>query len=322
MTPLPSTMKAPGDKRPVWDGGVLQVWVTRACDKQCFGCTQLSNLRGPYGRMTPEQFDLALQSLSGYFGVVGMFGGNPCVHPQFDELCRIMRARVPWHQRGLWSNNLNGHGATCRITFNPARSNLNVHQDQEALAEMNRDWPETVGLSAPQDRGASSDSRHTPVYVAMSDLDALRMRDGRVVENTEANRFRLIADCDVNQYWSAMICVVRGELRAFFCEIAGAMAMAHDLDTGLPVTQGWWRQPMSAFEGQVRKHCHECGFPLRAKGALANGGPDEREQVSPTHVSIFKPKDKNRPVELVTRLEQLDAGYLPRATDYVKNASL
>lgn len=304
-------MVAPSQRRECYEhGGVLQIWVTRACDKACFGCTQGSNLGGRPGVMTPEQYREAVASLEGYFGVVGMFGGNPAIHPQFDELCRILRESwVPKEQRGLWCNNPRGKGAVARETFNARNSNLNVHLDREAAEEFARDWPE----AAPYIKGLADDSRHSPVYVAMQD-----------VIPDEDERWRLIADCDINRYWSAMIGVFRGELRAWFCEIAGAMAMLHQHepdypDTGLPVTPGWWRAPIQAYEEQIRYHCHRCGVPLRGRGELAVGGT--REQVSKTHASIYKPKIRGREVEVVETLEQL-GDRLPKVTDYIENGSV
>src|SRR5262245_58303454 len=96
-----SKMKSPRDKRAtIWRGGVLQICVTRACDLSCTHCTQGSNLLSRFSFMTPDQFETACRSLAGdqahqirpYWGVVGMFGGNPCVHPEFETLCEIMRA--------------------------------------------------------------------------------------------------------------------------------------------------------------------------------------------------------------------------------------
>jgi len=306
--PLPSTMKAPRDRRPVWRGGVLQIWVTRTCDRACFGCTQGSNLGGRPAMITVDQFRTACRSLRNpdYWGVVGIFGGNPCTHPEFPELCRVMREEIPRRQRGLWSNNLNGHGAVCRATFNPRVSNLNVHQDQAAYDEMRREWPRA------NVKGLDGDSRHGPPYVAVQD----------VVED-EAERWRLIGACDVNQNWSAMICVFRGELRAYFCELAGAQAMLHGHesdypDLGHPVTSGWWDRPMEAFDAQVRYHCMACGIPLKGHGALANAGP--AEQVSKTHQGIYKPKVRGRGVQLVTLRTELGPP-LGCATNYIENGS-
>jgi hypothetical protein len=300
-------MKAPRDRRPtVWSGGVLQIHVTRACDLSCHHCTQGSQLSGKPVMMSPSEFETACKSLQGYFGIVGVFGGNPCLHPYFAELCEILRSYFPRQKCGLWSNNLRGHGAICRATFNPSVSNLNVHLSQAAYDEMKRDWPECHPV------GLETDSRHSPPFVAMQDVIA-----------DEAERWRLIGQCDVNQFWSAMVCVVRGQVRGYFCELAGAQSMLHENDPdwpdlGVPAVPGWWNQGIEAFEQQVRWHCHRCGVPLRGYGELAVGG--QREQVSQTHLAIYKPKQRGREVQLVTQIEDLRRAPEARATDYIGKA--
>jgi hypothetical protein len=304
-------MVAPGTPRPqIWRRGVLQIHITRACDKACYGCTQGSNLGGKPVMMTPEEFEVAVRSLEGYFGVVGCFGGNPSMSPHIEAICALYQAHVPFEQRGLWCNHPKGKGAIYRETFNPAVSNLNVHQDREAYDEFVRDWPEC----APYLKGLDTDSRHSPPFVAMQD-----------VIPDESTRWDLIADCDINKHWSAMICTVPGRgLRAYFCEIAAAQAMLHAghsqwPDSGLAVTPGWWRQPMAAFADQVRLHCHACGIPLRRFGQLANGG--EYEEVSAVHVSIIRPKVRGRTVRQITA-ETVDGRTLERSTDYIENGGL
>lgn len=304
-----SKMVAPGTRRPgKFREGVIQIWVTRACDKSCFNCTQGSNLRGNPGMITPRQFEDACLSLKDYFGVVGMFGGNPAIHPKFEELCEIMKATIPYPQRGLWSNNPLGKGRTMAATFNPTVSNLNVHLDKAAYDEFKRDWPACgpVGLHV--------DSRHSPVYVSQIDLGI-----------PEEQRWQLISECDINQHWSAMIGVFRGELRAYFCEIAGAQAMLkqHDStypDTGHKVEPGWWRKPMQEFSEQVRHHCHRCAVPLRGYGELAVSNPTGVEQTSKEYEDIYKPKNTTRLVELATTPEGVKAQTLGRMTDYIGNA--
>jgi len=259
--------------------------------------------------ITIEQFEQACISLmepEPYFGTIGMFGGNPAVHPQFELLCEIMRAHIPKEKCGLWCNTLMGKGAAARRTFSPARSNLNVHLDEAAYLEFKRDWPESMPF------GLSDDSRHSPPYVALKD----------VVYNEE-ERWNLIANCDVNKYWSAMICVFRGQLRGYFCEIAGAQAMLHQdeplyPDTGLEVTPGWWQRPNVDFYEQVSHHCHSCGVPLRGYGELAQA-IDGREQVSITHSDVYRPKIKGRRVDLVTSRKQLGEP-LQNMVDYLRNA--
>lgn len=345
-------MIAPGTRRETkWMGGVIQVWTTNACDKSCFNCTQGGNLRGPYDYITVDNFEKACQSLKGYWGVVGMFGANPALHPSFDTLCEIMSQHIPYRQRGIWCNNpiTPRNAEIMRRTFNPAYSNLNVHLDQHAYDLFKVWWPESNPV------GLTTDSRHSPVHLAMRDVIA-----------DEGKRWQLISSCDINRYWSAMVCQFRGELRAFFCEVAGAQAMLHQHepnypDTGLKVEKylycrndseatghadnrvsfiaresqipqdsshavtvlymrEWWELPMSLFAAQVRKHCHSCAVPLKGYGELAQS-EEGVEQTSATHAAVYRPKKKYRPVQVVTNLQQLGIGKIQKMTDYLGNAA-
>lgn len=318
--PTIAKMVAPGQKRPgIWRGGIIQIHVTRACDLACFGCTQGSQLGGKPVVMTPEQFEAAVASLEGYWGVTGVFGGNPALSPHFEEYCRILKAHVPYERRGLWCNNLRGKGAVARTTFNPAHSNINVHLDAAAYQEFARDWPEALESRREHTtNGLVRDAVHSTPWVAMRD-----------VVPDEQERWRLIGGCDINRHWSAMIGVFRGELRGWFCEVAGAQSMLHQdnpdwcgtgepmPDTGVPVVPGWWRRPMADFAAQVETHCHACGIPLRRPGQLAVGG--EAEEFSETHRFIARPKAKGRPVAFVgldalTMTERPATEYLPNVT--------
>lgn len=304
-------MKAPNDIRPTWRGGVLQIHITRSCDLACTACTQGSNLAGKPTIMSLENFELACASLKGYNGVVGIFGGNPTLHPRFPDVLRILSQYISFEQRGLWSNNLRQHGKICRETFNPSISNINVHGNALVYADMIRDWPELANYKGTNLKGLE-DSRHSPPYVAMKDMEDLSNDD----------MYRLIESCDVNQLWSSMICQFRGEVRGFFCELAGAQSMLHEHDksypdTGVPCVDGWWRAPMESFAEQVQKHCFECGVPLRGSGDLAIGG--KIEYVSKTHEAVYKLKRPgSREIRLVKNTKELN-GSVTRATDYIEN---
>jgi hypothetical protein len=315
MHPAVNKLTPPGKHRPgIWMNGILQIMIGRSCDYSCVHCTQGSNLGGKPALMKPDEFEQAVKSLEGYFGIIGCFGGNPCTSPYFGEICEILRAHVPFRQRGLWSNGLRGKGALARITFDPSHSNLNVHMNSEAHAEFLRDWPE----SAPYLKGLDRDSVHGAPFVAIKD-----------VEPDEEKRWALIGDCDVSRWWSALIGVVPGRgLRAYFCELAYAQAALHASapdaddwpDTGLEVVPGWWKRPMADFEAQVNLHCHSCGIPLRRPGKLAVSDSTLAEEFSETHAAIAKPKTKGRPVEFVSiggmmeRPERPSTEYLPGTT--------
>lgn len=306
-------MVPPWQRRPnAWRGGIIQIHVTRACDKACFGCTQNSQLVGTTEFMTPEDFRTAVQSLAGYWGVIGVFGGNPALSRHFRDYCRILQELVPFEQRGLWCNKAFGHAGWMRETFNPAVSNINVHQDREAWDVFRREWPE---LQPGKNLfGLLDDSRHSPVHGSMIDLGV-----------PEAERWDRISRCDINQYWSSMIGLFRGELRAWFCEVAGAQAIYFQQlpdypDTGLPVEPGWWERPMEDFAGQVRQHCHNCLQPLKGYGEMANA-MNGVERTTESYAELFRPKDRHRQVAIVTELQDLRPGALSSTVDYLGNAS-
>jgi hypothetical protein len=332
-------MIPPGQRRPrKFMGGVIQIWLTRKCDKSCFGCTQGSNIRGASESITLENFEKAVLSLKNYWGVVGIFGGNPCLHPQFGEICEILRKHIPQARCGLWANKLFGNGVHCAKTFNPAVSNLNVHLDRAAYDEFRRTWPRAKPF------GLDGDCRHSPPYAAIQDL----------IED-KGDMWQLISDCDINKHWSSMICQFRGEARAYFCEIAGAQAMLYQNDpeyphTGIPIAcecdgrkaieitttankefrtyapcactyEGeWWEQPIETFSDQIKKHCPECGVPLRIHGTLSQEGSDGVEIVTKTHEAIFKPKKPKRIVFTAKDITEVEAQGIDLFTDYVGNA--
>lgn len=303
---LPLMVPPSRRRRNAYLGGIIQVWTTRRCDKACFGCTQGSQLAGKPPHITVDQFERAVISLKDYWGVVGVFGGNPCVHPEFESLCEVLRRHIPQHRCGLWCNKLFGHGPICRRTFNPNHSNLNVHLDEKAYWEFRRDWPEARVF------GLTDDSRHDSPYKSMIDAGV-----------SEEERWDRISRCDINQYWSAMIGVFRDEPRGYFCEVAGAMSMLHQddpgwPDTGIPIERGWWRRPMNDFRGQVHQCCHHCWVPMKGRGELA-ADKLAVEVTTPTHAEIYQLKRKGRELRVVER-PQNGAGTVACSTNYLGNA--
>jgi hypothetical protein len=249
-------MLTPHDKLTAGVNDIIQIVVTTSCDIfTCSNCTQLLPFRKDYRHMTLACFLKAVKSLSGWPGIVALFGGNPCSHPQFPELCRILEDYFPQKQRGLWSNNLLGHGAIVRKTFYPdGRFNLNVHKNIQAAIEMGEWVPSRVIRESVR-----MPSVHAPILVSHKDL-GISYEDW--VDLREA--------CPINQRWSAAIVEGReGGPLAYFCEVAAALDGVRGDSHGVPVFPGWWKAPIERFGVQIQGCCDQgCGVPLQLEGQL------------------------------------------------------
>jgi hypothetical protein len=325
-----SRMIAPGQIRPSkpYRGGVIQVLITSRCDKACLNCTQNSQfVHSPDDDMTLENVEKALLSLKGYFGVVGCFGGNPAMHRQFQEVCELWRKHVPAMQRGIWCNHplTLANAQEMAKTFDPSISNLNVHLDRKAHDLFKAGWPNCFVV------GLDRDSRHSPCLTSMQDLGV-----------PEEERWELISRCDINQHWSAMIGQFRGQVRAWFCEVAGAQAIFHQHDPMYPdsgrdllfparPTEGlsevkWWQLEMGDYADQVRQHCHDCGVPLRGFGELAQTkDPDAKNQVTTTHhiLRLIKGDGAGDKIDVLLSTDRLKLREqsLTKTTQYLQNAA-
>src|SRR5574343_276399 len=81
----------------------VQVEITNACHMQCGNCTRfVGHHQKPYF-MSREQVTSALESLDGHPKLVGIMGGEPLLHPDFEWICQEARKYFPREQLGLWT---------------------------------------------------------------------------------------------------------------------------------------------------------------------------------------------------------------------------
>lgn len=240
-------MKAYTLMRPPSEMGIICIDVTNKCDLACSNCTRLLVNQDKFWDMSPDNFRLALRSLAGYPGTIAMIGGNPCMHPKFEELCRIFVEEVPNKaQRGLWTNNAFKHAEQSKETF--GFFNLNPHNSERGVKS----------LEPLKDLGVyyEGHSEHSSLLAAIKDLyEPVEMWDR-------------ISRCDINQNWSASIVQVRGVLKAYFCEVAASFDLARGGEHGVDVVPGWWKRPIGAFCSQIDRFCPGCGVPAKVKGHM------------------------------------------------------
>jgi uncharacterized radical SAM superfamily Fe-S cluster-containing enzyme len=116
--PNPFRNKAITNMLSPYEMQIIQIDITNKCDLACSNCTRLLENQNNFWEMTPENFRLAVRSLEGFPGIIGMMGGNPAMHRDFRELCDIFVEEVPnKNQRGLFTNNIFKHADVAKKVF-------------------------------------------------------------------------------------------------------------------------------------------------------------------------------------------------------------
>ncbi len=266
-----------------------QIAVTSACwpKPACSNCTRLLGHEKKRYFMSPDQFEQVLKvavpflhhsppelglqvnrgndKLRAKTKCLGIFGGEPLMHPDFPDLVDLMCHYVPdARYRGLWTSLHWKEGESKhwgrfedQVTrlLGPAPSpdvwdrpggyiNWNMHEEQQKC-------------------------EHSPVLVAAQDV----LKD-------EKERWDKISDCWLQTEWSAAYALdYNEEPKFYFCEVASSFDRVFNLGTGLPLEDGVWshhlwfseddkgvKRPHGLYAKQILSTCGRCGASLHLPG--------------------------------------------------------
>lgn len=88
----------------LYDAWLIQIEITNACHLRCAHCSRgVPHVRKPYF-MSLGEVEMALQSLEGWPKGVGCMGGEPTMHPEFEDICRLYQKHVGRARSGLWTS--------------------------------------------------------------------------------------------------------------------------------------------------------------------------------------------------------------------------
>lgn len=210
--------------------------VTNHCPQQCCYCTRYEKHYRPdqLFHMTLEQVEQALQAYVGATACIGIIGGEPLVHPQFAEICRLCKRYFPQQQLHLFT------ALVPRAKWDEHRP---VIQATFGCVNANEHTPEKKARC-----------KHQPTTLAV----------GEVCDKETADR--LIDACWVPRAWCATV----NHKGAFFCELAAAMDVLLDGPGGWPVEPGWWEAGASGLQGPTRLVLPSV-FDVPTDGAASHG---------------------------------------------------
>jgi hypothetical protein len=213
--------------------------------------------------MDLEYYEKAVISLKDFTGIIGMIGGEPVLHPQFEEMCEILCKHIPdYHRRGLWSG-VKVEGSKYEKLIN-----------------------ETFGFKIINDPDKKLTFRHTSILASSKTL----------VPNDE-ERQKYINACWINQNWSATINPKGG----YYCEVAGAMALLMDGPNGRDINNpAWWDKDIETFKDQIDWACQKCGacLPLIPRKPI-----EDIDDITEDNLEILKdsPRIKKGKYEIYTK---------------------
>jgi hypothetical protein len=199
----------------------IQIEITNACINECSNCTRFVGHARPY-HMDVNTFEQAVESMVDYPKMTGIMGGEPLLHPKFEQFCKYLQDKIPKEQLGLW---------TC------------LPKGYEYLRHIICD---TFGNIFINDH-SRNDIYHCPILVASEEI---------FTDSTDL--FLATEHCWIQEAWSAAI----NPKGAFFCEIAASMSILFNGSYGWPVEKGWWKRTSKDFKEQREEFCPKCGAAL------------------------------------------------------------
>lgn len=257
------------------DMGIIQIEVTNACMKKCSNCTRFCGHHKKPFFMDFETFKRSVDSLIGFEGTIGIMGGEPTLHPEFDRFMDYLYEKMP----ECYKKKEN-------VFIHPQKDYLVAVHDQEGRHTIARNCGtgmtvQGCGLwSAMPKTYKKHYEKINDVfnYMAVNDHTNVMYHQPALITRKELGIsdeewIKLRNNCWVNQLWSASI-TPKG---AFFCEIAAALDMLFDGPGGWKIEPGWWKCGEKALQEQMH-WCELCGMALNTFTRDAN---EEMDDISP-----------------------------------------
>jgi len=233
-------MKSPADK------DTIQIDITNACIFQCANCTRLCGHHKKPFFMDFGLFKKAVDSLDEYPFKVGIMGGEPTLHPDFESFSRYIAEKRGCQggydlARKPTKSFVSSRGGN-RV-LNPTKIGLwtSLGQKYYDHFETIQDVYEFQAINDHMNPGVHQALLITRKELGIDDEKWLELRD----------------NCWVQNFWSASI-TPKG---AFFCEVAATLDMLFDGPGGWPLEPGWWKRQPCDFKDQLH-WCEMCSAAL------------------------------------------------------------
>jgi hypothetical protein len=223
-----------------------------------------------------DTFKRAVDSLTDHDGTIGIMGGEPTLHPEFERFMFYLQEKLGAHRgrsrmlrpiKDFVKEHLRRDWECSRIADENGNAVYREH-GARLFSNMGRAYGKYYEIITDTCNKQVLDDHINPVYhqpglIARKDLgipdDAwIKLRD----------------KCWIQDEWCASI-TPKG---AFFCEIAAGLDMLFDGPGGWEIEPEWWRREPRDF-GRQLELCEWCGFALKT---FSRDSSEDIDDVSPT----------------------------------------
>lgn len=233
----------------IYDFKTIHVELTNACIHQCSNCSHFCGHHKTPFFMDWPTFQNAIHSLDDWPRRVGIMGGEPTLHPDFERFVRYADKVHPPHYR---------IGGGLRPIKN--------------LAQYNMDAKQIKCNAANKFHGLALWTSVCPSYAKHYEVIKDCFVDEIINDHTTGGRhhpwlftrkeygipdeqwLHLRNNCQWQRMIGSPSITPKG---AFFCEVAAAMDMLFNGPGGWPVEPGWWRRGPEDYGDQLR-WCEFC----------------------------------------------------------------
>lgn len=263
--------------RSMLDMDTVQIEITNHCKNSCANCSRFcSHVRKPFF-MSLDNFKIVVDSMVGYPNMVGIQGGEPLLHPQFEEFCNYLLSKIPKEQLGLWT--------TLPVGYEKYRKVICKTFKHIFINDHTRD-----------------DIYHHSPLVAINE----------VITDTD-KMWNKIDHCWAQMGWSASI-NPRG---AWFCEIAASLSMLFEEGVGWEIEPGWWYRIPKDFTSQMEQFCPRCGMTANISRRISTEQLDDVSPLNYQKLYDLKVKHMERfVVNDLKECETLEELAAYKDTDY------
>jgi len=250
------------------DMGIIEIDITNACVHSCANCTRFCGHHKKPFFMGFDTFKKAVDSLADWEGIVGIIGGEPTLHPEFERFCdylrekrikkKVVASRKPIYDMQFHIlSGLDGGISNVVLLSSLAPSYFKHYETIN----------DTFSRQLLNDHG--NDVMHQALLMPRKEL-------GISDEEWEKKRDA----CWIQNAWSATI-TPKG---AFFCEVAGSLDMLFDGPGGWPIEKDWYKRTPEDFKDQLH-WCELCSACLDVPKRLSS---EDRDDVTPAMLDKLK----------------------------------